>query len=1290
MAAEKPIILEDAFNGKGTSVVDAYTYGSSKITISGTLGGGITANSLRVKITLGNGTVVPGMDKLTPKVVGNTFTFHDISLQPGLNIISFYQIIGSSEINHLQFYVNYNDTPIIEEITVEDTTLNPSGITYYSMPSSTRMVLNMNGKALNADNVIVENVSKGEVVQGSVSKTTGFFSLKLPVMFGENTLRFTAMNQNKTVGTIERKLVVVTTSVGEADLLYNLSINGDRLMPDSEDEVVNNTVRVKESGNTNLKIEATALLQYDKDNANRPFDSMSYVIKEEGASSETVYPINTPVSKPANDGFTEYTLVEDILAAFTPGKKYSVWLVYKYKESAEPDADTTSIDVRRYQYTFQAVDESAPQFISGTYLAAPLSTSRTNTLLGVPAELLITGDFIDQVSWYKIYLNEKQLHNSMYSIDVKEAKDANDVTIPDRYVATITLKSPDAGTGNLKINYENPDPDIGIMATVQYPIKWQVAPYVQLTYKSSNGADNSFYDGFQINSESDIPTKLNGRVYNFDLKAVTPAPNPPELENLRAELNGHKLKVDFTDTATGEFSISKAELTKEVGSTSILKKGTNTLKITLNPVAKPGATPVVFTYEILYITAKAPSIEEVKLWGIFNGKETELTQSSSGGSYETGAAFLSKFSFKVKDASKLYVEKNGKRIVDFVNDNGSWKSIDTGKEYQEALQELPGSLQEFFGSDSNIKRSGSSFEGAVSASKYNRMLDKAQQAAKGSGEQKNEEQERLLSLLPLTLKKNNTTIYTIVAEDESGTIVRYNIKINQKTNTWEILSPTKARPTDPYITVNSNSAYIKIFAEKADKVLFGKIEAKTSNRTDPDFEFDRDFAKAVPKTYYVFTATVPLKSGLNSVKYTIQVGDVTYNDQIQIFNANSTVDGAEYRDVLGKKVSFQAFNKGLELKFPTGTVLLSPSNNRAGEEVKNPTEDIFVDTPLYFGIADRTTGQVNISGNSMESRLVLDERFNYASPLYYIDAGDVKNPGGRDPYYDENDGREFRDRYDENLVPSREGTLSIQYDSSIVNAANNIMTVFYHNGFEWKNVGGVVNTGKKTITVPFRGFGYYMVMKNRESFEDVVFHDFARDAMETLYSKGIMPAYSYSTFGANRDMSRGEFATMLVKALDLPINAGPYYDNNETDPVQPTFLDVRPRPVHWDYDYKYIETAARAGIIRGKIPGYFRPDDPLTREEAAVMISRALNLKLGTPESSAQALNKMFTDGKDVSYYATASVLAVAKAKLMNGEPDDPSAKKPTFSFKPENNLTRAEMAVITIRVMTQLKKLPK
>ena len=44
---------------------------------------------------------------------------------------------------------------------------------------------------------------------------------------------------------------------------------------------------------------------------------------------------------------------------------------------------------------------------------------------------------------------------------------------------------------------------------------------------------------------------------------------------------------------------------------------------------------------------------------------------------------------------------------------------------------------------------------------------------------------------------------------------------------------------------------------------------------------------------------------------------------------------------------------------------------------------------------------------------------------------------------------------------------------------------------------------------------------------------------------------------------------------------------------------------HWAKDY--IENLARQGIISGYADGTFRPDQPITRAEAAALVSKALS-----------------------------------------------------------------------------------
>jgi len=1272
-SSSSPIIL-NGFNGDGTSVTRPYLHTNPTITINGVYGVGVEEpRNLRLKIATNNGRTVEDLAQTAPTVDTSrkTFTFTDIPLSPGMNVISFYERVGSVTREHYKFYVQYNNTPFLDAIKANNTTLG-TGETLITVPSLNRLTLNVEGVAKNAETVEVTNTTTGVKVSAGVTRA-GTFSVNMPSQLGANDLEIVAYNANKRVGVLTRKIFVVTTDRAEAHQFYRVT-SDDPVNPVQSMSPTSITT-LQGTGNptaTDFTFAGQALLMFAP-SATQRLTNIRFIYEDESTGDTWEYevPGTSPVAK--GNGFTEYTVTHTLDRMTVPdsgettplvlekNKTYSLHISYGYETLdtvSNTWVDQGYVPVNNYTYEFRYVDVNDPRFGQVRYGSTVLNTAGNNVInrssITLNAE---TFNMTENNNNFAVTYNGTTLNNA----DVLDFTPAAGMDL--------NLNNLAAGSGTLEITY---DPD-GNLATpdgdeviVSYRLYVETTPYIQLTYVDGSGQIRTFEDGYEIRSDDDFRT-ISGRVYNYNLTSA----------NISAKIGTSPDLESVTTTGeNGTFTISAANIRSHITS-----KGSHTLEITLTT-----APSVTFTYTILYVSAKAPKISDVELKISENGRNNPLTKRPTDTAYRTGAAFLSEFNFIVQDANHVYIEKNGNRIADYRYEDGDWELQDTNQDYVETLQDIPDALDDEFEDYTFQPMSRTKFQAKMNSRQYGELLEEVQDEVR-----RQEDVDNTLALFPLNLRKNGSTVYTIVAEDENGAVLRQDITIDQETGSWEVISPVKARESDPYIIVNANSVPIKVFAENANKVLFGKTEAKVTNTTNRDFYYNDDLGKSLPETYYVFTATVPLKKGLNKIKFTVQFDGNSYNDEIEIFNASSSVSGAEYRDVLGKKVSFSVFDKALELKFPAGTVLLAPSSNRAGEEVLNPSGDIFVDVPLYFGIADRVTGRVNLEGDSMEDELILERNFNYASPLYYIDAGDTEVPGGRDPYYEEGDAEEFRDRIEDNLVPSRRGTLTIAYDPSIVNAAHNVLTVFYNQGDGWKNIGGVVNTGKKSISVPFAGFGYYMVMKTRESFDDVVGHDFARDALETLYSKGIMPAYSGASFGANRDITRGEFATMLVKALDLPINAGPYSDSRERNPLEPTFLDVRPSLDEWDYQYKYIETAARAGIARGTEPGYFRPSQPLTREEAAVMIARAMNLKLtGSPEAGKANLAKMFTDGKDVSFYAATSVLAVTKAKIMNGEQNSGNDAKPTFSFKPRSNLTRAEMAVITVRILQQLKKLPK
>ncbi|MGV2720107.1 UNVERIFIED_CONTAM: hypothetical protein PO554_26965, partial [Klebsiella pneumoniae] len=162
-------------------------------------------------------------------------------------------------------------------------------------------------------------------------------------------------------------------------------------------------------------------------------------------------------------------------------------------------------------------------------------------------------------------MNNKELKSSDYSFSYSSADDEK--------IITLKIINPDVGNGVLKLVYDTAsDPSKPPLPTdpadrfvaVEYNIKWQIAPYAQLTYVDSLGNVKSFYDGFEINSESDIPT-LDGRVYNFTINSAR--------TNIEAKLNTSTITLSgLSDTA---FRIDKTKWKDK------LKKGDNTLQVTL-------------------------------------------------------------------------------------------------------------------------------------------------------------------------------------------------------------------------------------------------------------------------------------------------------------------------------------------------------------------------------------------------------------------------------------------------------------------------------------------------------------------------------------------------------------------------------------------------------------------------------------------------------------------------------------------------------------------------------------
>lgn len=193
------------------------------------------------------------------------------------------------------------------------------------------------------------------------------------------------------------------------------------------------------------------------------------------------------------------------------------------------------------------------------------------------------------------------------------------------------------------------------------------------------------------------------------------------------------------------------------------------------------------------------------------------------------------------------------------------------------------------------------------------------------------------------------------------------------------------------------------------------------------------------------------------------------------------------------------------------------------------------------------------------------------------------------------------------------------------------------------------------------GNSIYTVIEHSKSFSDIVGH-WAQADVELLANKLVVDGVTDSTFEADRNITRAEFAALVVRSLGLTPGSG-----------SASFSDVASGAWYADV----VATAANAGIIDGYEDNTFRPNQQITREELAAMVVRALAY-VGedtsvTSNEQAQLLGK-FKDASDI-VWAQAEIAAAIRAGLMDGMTDT--------TLESSSSATRAQSATMLKRFLS-------
>jgi hypothetical protein len=205
----------------------------------------------------------------------------------------------------------------------------------------------------------------------------------------------------------------------------------------------------------------------------------------------------------------------------------------------------------------------------------------------------------------------------------------------------------------------------------------------------------------------------------------------------------------------------------------------------------------------------------------------------------------------------------------------------------------------------------------------------------------------------------------------------------------------------------------------------------------------------------------------------------------------------------------------------------------------------------------------------------------------------------------------------------------------------------------WRALPTRVDPAAGTATAAAQAPGVVVAAVATTSFSDLPAEGWATPSVETLLAEGLVAGFPDGTFRPDDPVTRAQFTKLLVLALGLGPGGGPV-----------PFGDVPPD----GWYAPYVAAAVQAGLVQGLSSGSFGPDRPLTREQMAVLLARALQLNGGT--------NLAFRDAVGIDPWAQAAVQAAVAAGYLRGFPDG--------SFRPLEAATRAQAAQVLASVLAQ------
>lgn len=205
----------------------------------------------------------------------------------------------------------------------------------------------------------------------------------------------------------------------------------------------------------------------------------------------------------------------------------------------------------------------------------------------------------------------------------------------------------------------------------------------------------------------------------------------------------------------------------------------------------------------------------------------------------------------------------------------------------------------------------------------------------------------------------------------------------------------------------------------------------------------------------------------------------------------------------------------------------------------------------------------------------------------------------------------------------------------------------------------IVQDGKYYAVLNSMTNSSYSVVWHPLEFSDVEAH-WAKAAVNDMGSRMVIEGTGDNGFSPDRSITRAEFAAIFVRGLGLKLEGG-----------AAVFSDVAAT----DWYSSAVQTAHSYGLISGFEDGTFRANESITREQAMVMVARAMQLTGLKDKLQVQAdVLAAYLDAADASEWANDGIAGSVQAGLITGRDGNVLA--------PKASITRAEVAAVIQRLL--------